>query len=204
MNFKKISTITFPNFLGYNINMMPFVMGDIESIPFEYRQYYPLIEACNISSTELGKIGYLSISESLVLKGKTQRRPGVHTDCPGGGISWGNGGGGSPWGGLSGLYIASNIDDTCRVWDEFVESPGLLGDCSHLVESFGEPTYLKGNELYWLHDKTPHEALPLDRSTLRQWFRVVTSDVGIWYKKHSTPNRLGVQPNCYIEKRSKF
>ena len=34
-------------------------------------------------SCELGKVCYLTIQESFVESGATQRRPGVHVDCPG-------------------------------------------------------------------------------------------------------------------------
>ena len=36
-----------------------------------------------ISKNQIGKIGYLTIDESRVKAGETQRRPGLHTDCPG-------------------------------------------------------------------------------------------------------------------------
>ena len=203
-NFKRITSTIFPTYLGIDINMMPFIMGDIESIPHEYQHYYPLIKACNIPEAELGKVGYLSIMESLVLKGETQRRPGVHIERPSNESSWGGWGGGSSWGGAGGLYMGSNIDNMCRVWNKYIQSPGPLGDCSHLVNSLGEPTLLKGNEIYWMHDRCPHESISIDRDVFRQWFRVVTSDVGSWYSQHSTANRLGVEPGCQIITTSKF
>ena len=44
-------------------------------------------------------------------------------------------------------------------------------------------------------DRTPHESLPLPQSGCRQFFRLVTSEVSLWYADHSTPNPLGVQPD---------
>ena len=43
-------------------------------------------------------------------------------------------------------------------------------------------------------DCTPHESLPLKAGTSRQYFRLVTSDVSVWYADHSTPNPLGIVP----------
>ena len=55
-------------------------------------------------------------------------------------------------------------------------------------------------QLYWLTDRTPHESLPLGKGTYRQFFRIVTSDVSLWYKDHSTANPLGVKPDPTITK----
>ncbi len=49
-------------------------------------------------------------------------------------------------------------------------------------------------ELCWLTDRTPHMALPVVHPTHRQFFRLVTKGVNVWYAKHSTPNPLGILP----------
>ena len=46
--------------------------------------------------------------------------------------------------------------------------------------------------------RTPHESLPLETSGYRQFFRLVTSQVSLWYRDHSTPNPLGVEPDPQI------
>src|SRR5579872_4930231 len=79
-NFKSIGKITFPLPQDIDINMMPFIIGDINSLPLKYRTYWPLIEACPYDETQCGSVGYLSISEGLIEKDSTQRRPGIHTD----------------------------------------------------------------------------------------------------------------------------
>ena len=40
--------------------------------------------------------------------------------------------------------------------------------------------------------------MPLETSCYRQFFRLVTSEVSLWYRDHSTPNPLGVQPDPAI------
>ena len=48
-------------------------------------------------------------------------------------------------------------------------------------------------------ERTPHESLPLPKGTYRQYFRLVTSDVNVWYSKHSTPNPLGIKPGKMVK-----
>ena len=42
--------------------------------------------------------------------------------------------------------------------------------------------------------------MPLETSTYRQFFRLVSSEVSLWYRDHSTPNPLGVQPDPALTK----
>jgi len=193
-----------------SINMMPFIIGEENSIPKKYRQYWPLIRKCPIESEEYGKVGYLTIHESLVQPGQSQRRPGIHTETPGllirGGevitteISYG-------WGGgeyhenhcYGGIYMASTISDSCAVWEVKIDKPAEIvgpgGDIDHLRSLLGNYSLMKENEIWWITDATPHESLPLKRPQYRQFFRVVTSAVSVWYKDHSTENELGIKPN---------
>lgn len=199
-NFASLGSVNFPNPKGININTFPFIMGDPNSLPEEYREYQSLIDACSLPESELGKVGYLTVSESFVAADKSQRRGGVHTEKHPS-LSWGGGG----WGGRDGgLYMSSTVGGSCAVWDTYVDTPGHMGDCEHLRDTLGNETLLKGSELVWMTDGTPHEALPQKESGYRQFFRLVTSEVSLWYEEHSTANRLGIRPNCEIIKGSKF
>merc|ERR1712190_705479 len=83
---------------------------------------------------EINKIGFLTIQESFVEKGNTQRRPGLHVECPGlVNIAKGAGDVIEPeqrvftWGLGSysvqenrfrgGIYMASNVAQSCRLWN---------------------------------------------------------------------------------------
>ncbi len=84
---------------------------------------------------------------------------------------------------------------------------GELGDIEHLREYLPEGEVLEKNCLYWFTDRTPHESLPLKESTERQFFRLVTKEVSIWYEDHSTKNPCGIVPDpekTKIVKGSKF
>ena len=79
-----VGRLAFPQPTGININMMPIVMGEVESIPKEYHAYVPLLLACPISRDDWNQVGYLTIQESVVEEeGTSQRRGGIHTETPG-------------------------------------------------------------------------------------------------------------------------
>ena len=169
--------------------------------------------------SEVGAVYYLTIQETPVEAGQAQRRPGLHVDSPGQ-VKVRRGGGaahtyfGHDWGrgcahntgGVSsimygGIYLASNLASSCRVWDCSVapEVVRSLGDIEHLRPALPGPgTTLEPNTLYWITDRTPHESLPLSETSVRQFFRLVTSEVSLWYRDHSTPNPLGVEPDPNI------
>ena len=79
--------------------MMPFILADNfddSKLPVNLRPYWPLIAKCSsreafkrgsqyfgFDRSEINKICYLTIQESFVEEGLSQRRPGLHVDCPG-------------------------------------------------------------------------------------------------------------------------
>ena len=80
--------VTFPEPMGLNINMMPFIMSsDFENskLPQYLKVYFRRIvpHILSLNQGEKDKIGFLTIQESMVEKGKCQRRPGLHVECPG-------------------------------------------------------------------------------------------------------------------------
>lgn len=211
--------VNFPTPKNLHCNMLPFILGQKSSIPEEYHQYYPLIEKCPIEEPQHGKVCYLTIHESLVEPGSSQRRPGIHTEgylqqipsctrLP----AW------HPWGmGVTGsftggIFMASNVDDSSRIWNARLprQPSAALGvgcDLEHLrgiLNSSVQPFVPKAGDLCWITDATPHESLPVEVGTYRQFFRVVTSEVGVWWERHSTKNRLGIQPACRVLSHSKF
>ena len=154
----------------------------------------------------------------------TQRRPGLHTDAHinpdiedariaqskinRGNVIY-------RWGAMrsisyndGGIFLASNVADTAAVWNAKVSQPGIHGDCENLREELESGLYMKevvpANTLYWIHDLTPHEALPMATAGYRQFFRLVSSEVGVWYSQHSTPNPEGVEAPGFVSDMNKF
>jgi hypothetical protein len=143
-----------------------------ESLPAEYRKYAPMIEACfaprsflrfppqypsfqsgkllgeedddlrDCKAEESGKVCYLTIQESNVEAGQSQRRSGLHIEAGGaecGGahsshIFWGGGKGRREDRRSGGLYMASSVADTCAIFDALVDKSKAKahGDIEHL------------------------------------------------------------------------
>jgi len=205
--------VRFPQPMDVVINMMPIITGDASSVPRYLHGYLPLIAATGLAA---GKLSYLTVHESFVLPGQTQRRRGVHTDgtvlsCWGGG--WG---GGDPQPKPEpqpeptppkkpdkGIYMAST-DGRCHAWNVMAYDVDEHGAIANMSLPLNKAHMLAPETLYWMTDRTPHESLPSLRPHFRQFFRLVADDIGVWWARHSTANPFGVQPNCRIEYGSKF
>ncbi|EQC33043.1 hypothetical protein SDRG_09563 [Saprolegnia diclina VS20] len=214
-----------------HVNMMPIYMDTYSALPPDVERYQQLILACvqELPYEERGRVGYLTVHEGYVDAGTSQRRGGLHIEAPNakrGGFANANAGGGAVectvepiyWGDGScveneisgGIFIASRVADACEVWnctirdkDEVVgpfggieRLRGVLRDC--------ESVKLDAYELLWLTDRTPHESLPLPTRTYRQFFRLVTSNVSLWFADHSTANSLGCVPIARVVHGNKF
>jgi len=202
--YEKIGPIVFPPPIGIVVNMMPISR---ERFPSELAAYRPLVDDCGFDGVQ-----YLTVHESVVRQGDTQRRPGIHTDgtkilCWGGG-GWG---GGSPSPApapkpapkpkrTAGIYMAST-DGRCNVWGSMVYDVDTHGK---VLCDLGAPDQRLPGTLYWMTDRTPHESLPSERTGWRQFFRLVSGEVSTWYSRHSTPNPLGLLPTCRIDDSDKF
>eukprot|EP00658_Telonema_sp_P-2_P021952 TRINITY_DN18760_c0_g1_i2.p1 TRINITY_DN18760_c0_g1~~TRINITY_DN18760_c0_g1_i2.p1 ORF type:complete len:278 (-),score=34.68 TRINITY_DN18760_c0_g1_i2:344-1177(-) len=193
--------VSWPEPTGVCVNMLPIIVGNPGTLPAECIQYHELIKLCKPTDS-IGQIGYLTIQEGMVEADSSQRRPGIHTDksamCLRCGTkdpnrywthAWGMG---RVYEGMysGGIFMASNISDSCKVWDAKVPEPGLGGDVEYLRGMLGDGISLDGNGLYWITDETPHESVPLATSKYRQFFRLVTGQVGAWFEEHSDPNPL--------------
>eukprot|EP01060_Flectonema_neradi_P025983 TRINITY_DN3482_c1_g2_i3.p1 TRINITY_DN3482_c1_g2~~TRINITY_DN3482_c1_g2_i3.p1 ORF type:complete len:264 (+),score=47.84 TRINITY_DN3482_c1_g2_i3:499-1290(+) len=238
--------------------MMPFVLGEISSLPEEYHQYWPMILQYGREISGEGCVCYLTIQESLVQAGTSQRRPGLHIETPGcvenlppqfrfgmgrnRRLYWGSGAMSVSTRG--GNIMASTVANSCKLYNVRLNSNRLIekgfvgphGDVSHLqgiiekacerreryLDTYGERSFstpdkwntwrgesittMKPNTMYWFTDRTPHESLPLSEDTYRQYFRLVSEDISIWFADHSTPNPLGTvpPPEVTILKGNKF
>lgn len=231
----RLNSVKFPKPRDIEINMMPFVLGNKFSIPKEYQQYWPMICECLIRMDEravtrlkkrfivrfehssMKKIGYLTIHESWCEEGKSQRRGGLHTDSnPPGNLEPASLYRNYQWGGgctktmENGIYMANNVESSCRIWPNLLKDPGsvqgMFGNLEHLRPLLSPSSPMESNTLYWLTDCTPHEGVPLKRRTYRQFFRLVSSELSIWFECSSTKNPLGVVPpeTTYVYQGNKF
>eukprot|EP01084_Bolivina_argentea_P313109 542185_1 len=80
-----LSSIQFPFPHGININMMPFISSynfEGSKLPSYLKTYYEQV-IFPVIKIEYGKIYYLTIHESIIEAGRSQRRPGLHVELPG-------------------------------------------------------------------------------------------------------------------------
>jgi len=222
--FARCGKVQFPDPVDRNVNMMPFIFGQKDSLPDNLQCYHPLIEQCPYMKDEAGNVGYLTVHESYIDVGEAQRREGLHIESPGVFSDDPNAasftpGTEHPWGcGVfygpdryeGGIYFASSVANTSEVWDALVDKniPGIVdkhGGCEHLRSLIGNGTKLEAGELIWMTDCTPHEALPQKASGYRQFFRVVTPYISHWYAQHSTHNpKVPLPPNVTVIHDDKF
>lgn len=77
------------------------------------------------------------------------------------------------------ILIASNVDDTCAVWDAEHEDTSADGDIGHAAAAYpyDEAILLKRGEVREIGILTPHESLPVKQDVHRQFLRIVGSGV---------------------------
>ena len=78
MRRSPLKELSFPEPQDLNVNMMPFRIGSVLSLPKNLRCWFGIINST--LQLDKGKTGYLTIQESWVEPGQCQRRPGLHTD----------------------------------------------------------------------------------------------------------------------------
>lgn len=179
---ERLCDVTFPAFSGMRIMMMPFVIGEPDTVPAAYRALVRSVEP----SAQAGRTAYLTIDERDIPAGQTHRRPGRHVDGHG---SWGGGGG--PWSARGMVLAASELG--CVAWPgTFDGEPGPDGECDHLPVS-GEPVPLLANTAYLCSPMMVHEALPFATATRRQFFRLSHPNTAPWFEGY-TPSPVGVMP----------
>ena len=186
----KVGQINFPKFSGKRCLMMPYIQGDEMSVPEEYRKGYEMIlRECVI---EPGKIGFLTIDESVALAGKPHRgarskfNRALHTEVgrlPNKVYVWGGGG----WGTTHNveldrdvkILLANNLDDSCAVWDSEHENTSIDGDIGEFVDyyPYESATLMKSGEVHSIGILTPHESLPVKQDFKRQFLRIISSGV---------------------------
>ena len=195
------SYISFPAYSGLRCLMMPFIQGDPESIPETYAAYAGVISTMAI---ERGRVGYLTIDESMTTAGDPHRGArakygrALHTEAgriPGPMWCWGT------WGGNINVLLerdvkvmlASNIDCTCAIWDcvhDDTSIDGDIGDKAWLYP-YAQARFLAAGEIGCIGILTPHESIPLEHSVPRQFIRIVSSGVH-GREPYFTQNPLGL------------
>lgn len=197
--------VEFPRFSGIRCLMMPYIQGDVESVPEHYRKGYEnFIKNCYL---EQGEIGFLTIDESPVKAGNPHRGDrakfgrALHTE---GGknpdlalCSWG--GSGCSWGKSQAVLLepntqvllANNLDNSCAIWDVVHENTSLDGDIGDCAADYPyeNAMMMQAGEVHQIGILTPHESIPVKQNFNRQFLRIVGRGVH-GREKHFTENPL--------------
>lgn len=182
--------IKFPDYSGVRCIMMPYIQGVGSSIPLKYFAYREIVESVFIQK---GDIGFLTIDESSVSKGNPHRghrakySRALHTEA--GRVlnkelfHWGGGN----WGGNHAvtldkntrILLANNLNNSCAVWDSWHFNTSIDGDIGYAAERYplGEAFYMSASDVYEIGIFTPHESLPVQQDTNRQFLRIVGKGV---------------------------
>lgn len=117
----QLQRVHFPPPSDININMMPIILGDLRTIPNEYKHYSGIIEQCSMPKNwqwRGGDVAYLTIQESRVDVCEPQRRGGIHTEgflATAPVAEW------YAWGrfhGMNGgIFSASSVSKSSRIWN---------------------------------------------------------------------------------------
>ena len=186
----KVNKIEFPEFSGIRCLMMPYIQGDIESVPDKFKEGYA--EIIKEVYLKKGSIGYLTIDESLAKKGLPHRgkraksKRALHTEAgirPNKIYAWGHSG----WGRDHNVeldkdvevLLANSLDNSCALWDATHEDTTTDGDIGHLSYMYpiSEALLMKAGDVHKIGILTPHESLPVMNNVNRQFLRIVSSGV---------------------------
>jgi hypothetical protein len=147
-----------------------------------------------------------------VAAGTTQRRPGLHVEAPGTLLRPGSSYV-SPDEIVRLVFLAFVLRTNnrrgegargragprrraCSTWSPTSRGRAVCGTAAsssivHLrcaLNKLAHCSFLGAEEVWWITDATPHEAVAVKRECERTFVRVVTSDVPAWFADHSTPN----------------
>lgn len=166
---------------------MPYIQGDPASIPEVYAAYKDIVESVFLKK---GDVGFLTIDESLVVKGTPHRGKrakygrAIHTEAGkhpvGLNFKWG-------WGTSNPvtlerdvrILLANNLDGSCAIWDAEHEDTSLDGDIGHVADDYpySDAVSMRAGEVHDIGILTPHESLPVREDFERQFLRIVSSGV---------------------------
>jgi len=184
-----MTAIDFPKYSGARCLMMPYIQGEPDSLPDIYAAYRGIVSSVFLRR---GDVGFLTIDESLAVagtphRGQRARYPrALHTEAGilRGVCRWGSG---PSWGGRPAvtldrdvkILIASNVSDSCAVWDSEHEDTSEDGDIGYAAAEYpyGDAVLLKVGEVREIGIFTPHESLPVEHDVRRQFLRIVSSGV---------------------------
>lgn len=189
-----LGALEFPTFQGVRVMMLPFRLEDPAGTIPSFAESWRRAAAALVEMGPVREgVAYLTVDEAVVPAGQTHRRPGLHVDGIG---PDGKAGGWSKGGyGYNGMLTAASAVG-CRGWrGMFQGTPKPNGDCAHMA---GEcpadaAVVFQPGRVYLCSPLAVHEALPMKKTTARQFVRLSMPSDAPWYEGY-TRNPLGIEP----------
>ena len=190
--FEKMGVVTFPDFTGVRVMMLPIVLGNMGTVPDYLENWRPALAAlCAMMPDSIGEVGYVTIDEAELKRGEVQRRPGLHVD----GVYHGGPGGWAvpaPWAPPDGRHrggmLIASTHRSVRVWSqEFEGEPGSEGECEHLLPQCQEDseTWIEPDQVLWCGGLCVHEAMPMPDDAKRQFVRLSMPSTAPWFEGYT-------------------
>ena len=167
-NYRPLCGIFLPPYAGRQVRYHTFDLTSL-TMPDGCDDYMgPVAALCKAAGATEGE-AYLTIDESVIKPGMSQRRPGPHVDGCFRGNSWGGGGSGG-WLhycndvgateiGRMAVIVAASVPG-CRAWRGiFKGRPAKDGDLSHITDQLGKGEVLPANVGYLLSPSCVHESM---------------------------------------------
>jgi hypothetical protein len=199
-----VGKLDFPQPSNTRIQMMPINIHSLDGgdllLPWK-STVQALIRQFPLSTLddETGDIGYITIDERVMNADQRQRRSGLHVDgwaAEGSNVTaHGGGGGGAVWASKYGMFLANNMDDTCRVYvGNLPGIPAYDGCCEHMRDLLHtmQTIDMKAGEIWWMNSLALHETVPQANAGVRQFIRMSMPNKGQWYSDY-TENPTGLK-----------
>lgn len=184
-----VNKIKFPTYSGLRCLMMPYIQGEVDSVPEEYAPYFEILSSVFLKK---GEIGYLTIDESEVKNGRPHRGArakygrAIHTEggkrpdrlYGWGGVGWGESHTVTLEPNVE-ILLANNLDDSCAIWNTTHENTSLDGDIGNFAHQYPyeNAIFMKAGDVHKIGVLTPHESLPVKTNFNRQFLRIVGKGV---------------------------
>ena len=172
---KESVNVSFPEFTGERAYMIPIRKNN--KLPNEYSRWQNTVDAM-LYDVDTDKEMYLTIDQSFVKKGYTQRRSGAHIDGNWINCAWDTGGG--RWNTkelmTGGIILACNSVPPVIYEGEADGIPNEGGSCDHLNLSKMNKIRVKENTVYIGNVNMIHEVSLSDSDTDRTFVRITLPD----------------------------
>lgn len=188
---KHVGAISFPDFSGIRVMMMPFRMEDVATLPDSLAGYRETVGRMVGMARVHEGVGYLTADEAMVRAGEAHRRPGLHVDGLG---VWGGGGG--SWA-AKGMLLTSSVVG-CRGYaqDFSGDLDSAQDNCEHLRPEClpSAEIVMQPSQVYWCGALTVHESMVMSADCRRQLVRLSMPSDAPWFEGY-TVNPNGILPN---------